>query len=149
MKKLTTYIIEKLDIDKISLNDKFGDEFKKVFDFNDTLAITKWLEKQGFIQVQLSMAAQSKDVLEYYNDCQKKCFSYDDDGKRIIIDIVDTSKSKISDHNPLFTISYMKDYKLTSFSIMTPKGITPIEDIKHKCDINKFADLLNKRFGWK
>ena len=119
MKELTAYITEKLDIDKINLNDKFplGGNEKEV---------TEFLLDNGFEKFEGVM----------FDDVKMRGFTI---LKNNWVEFADTSQEKITDNNPIF------DYDLKK-KILLAYGLL---DQNIGRNTKESMELLNKRFGWK
>lgn len=128
MKELSNYIYEKLDINKVKLNDKFPTDRT----LND---IIEFLKEEGFKQVEYDY------VKTVFNRANTKCFMIDDASIRF----ADTSKEDISKDNPVFYIGFYN--KIVDYSVFyCDNGL--ITDIVEN-DKKEFLIELNKRFGWK
>jgi len=107
MKELTSYITEKLDINKVNLRD---------MDFPIDGSITdmaEFLKNYKFEEVLDSYDYESvNDIFPILNNCKNKCYMTDIDTYHWIR-ICDTSRGKISKSNPCIFISYeTKNYDL-------------------------------------
>lgn len=107
MRSIKDILIEKLDINKVSL-DKFPID-------GNPVDIAKFLEKYNFEEVLDSYDYESvNDTLIALSKCRNKCYMLDIDTDRWIR-ICDTTKEKISKNNPCVFISYeTKNYDLES-----------------------------------
>jgi hypothetical protein len=132
LKELTDYITEKLDINKVKLNDKFPIDGS----FGD---IIKFLESHGFIEV------PNDNKSKLYPEMNKKkgkvfakCTGYNSG----YIRFVDTSNHNIDKDHPVYSIFGNEKYYIEW-------------DINNKffdyTDVTKeeFLKLLNKKFHWK
>lgn len=87
MKELTTYIAEKLDINKVNLN---------MFPIDGTLEeIISFILANGFVQYKGKIYTQ---IIKKFNELGSKCCVIEND----IIWWADTSKDEISEDNPIF-----------------------------------------------
>lgn len=129
MKNLKDSILEKLDINKVNLNNRFP--------IDGTLEdIAKFLEEEGFQQVEYGY------VKTAFNEPKAKCFMI----FTTTIRFADTSKEEVSKDNPIFYIDFedKKDYSVFYCGKGSSGLITDIVVNNKK----EFLRELNKRFGW-
>ena len=131
MKELSNYIIEKLDINKVKLYDKFPIDGS----FED---IDTFLKANNFKYTNF----WSNNVFDAINKESDKVFygqKETDDCFRFLI--ADTSKAKISDSNPLFIIRH----KYGDDEICYFYG----DNLYTRYSKKDFLKALNKKFHWK
>jgi len=112
MKELSNYINEKLDLDKMNLNDKFPLH-------GNTKEVIEFLKDNGFKELDDN---KIKDFGEYFHEMNKmsaKVYAFTpDDGDSIdSIKFADTTKTEIGNNNPLFHIIYNTESKRFNYQI--------------------------------
>ena len=129
MKTLKNILVEKLSIDSITF-----DKFPTSEDLED---IIEFLKKEGFKEYQISDIG----LIPTFNKNKGKIFFLSDNSSNKRIWFADTSKEKISEHNPVFLLikySGMKiEWKCFGEDYMTLFS-----------NKTKVIDLINKCFGW-
>jgi len=122
-------IYEKLDINKVSLDDKFP--------IDGTLEdIAEFLEEEGFQQIEYGY------VKTAFNELKAKCFMRDTTSIRF----ADTSRREVSKDNPIFYI-HLGNRKEYSVFYCGSDNDGLIADIVEN-DKKEFLKELNKVFGW-
>lgn len=97
MKELSNYITEKLDINKVSLEEE---RFPIEEDIN---SILKFLKYHNFKEVKYSPELYYRvDQIDKMNYAKAKCFYYDKKDKELLI--ADTRQNKISNQNPMYVM---------------------------------------------
>ena len=101
MKPINDYIVERIRVDNMK------QEFPNVHSADEIL---DFLKKQGFKEIpdtyDFYYLGQYVDV---FDDKRKKLVIRYTEGKFCTINFADTSRSDISDDNPMFTIDFYKD----------------------------------------
>lgn len=131
MKELTSYITEKLDINKVALNSDFPIKGT----INDVIV---FLEKCGFKNLGIRPPT-AEQIFQEFEESTGKVFMYDTDANWIRF--ADNKDGKISKKNPIYTIFFNQDIYTTQTSAYG-YGYTK-RDSKEV-----FGKLLNKRFGF-
>jgi len=125
MKKLID-VLEKLDINKVNVND---DDVERVFSRFDINELIKFLESYGFKEVHVVDIASTEEDIEKINKAHGKCFVTNRTG---FIEFADTSRNELSNDNML----YVFNKNLECFKSFTKDEMTSkkdfIEEIKQK-----------------
>lgn len=111
MKNLSRYITEKLDINKIRIDD---DKF--LIDLPVSTAI-EFLKSQGFVSIPYTRRYEAvitgeKRMIEDMNAKSSRVYMTSAEGKFEWVAFADTSKDKISEKNPLFYLDYGQAYHI-------------------------------------
>lgn len=133
MKELSNYIYEKLDINKVSLDDRFP--------INGTLDdIIEFLEEQGyfgFSWLSETPGGWSK-AFNYYK--RKSFFSKPEDRwGYAYLKFADTTNKNIGKENPMYEIRFEGNNKI--FGTMYGRRSIPVSK-------EEFLQRLNKQFKW-
>jgi len=115
LKELTTYITEKLDINKVNLNDS-GFPLELTAE-----SLVQYLKDCGYAKVPYISFPDGNisDYIPYFNEKHSKQFIYTKRWGEIYI--ADTSKSKIDGSNPMFYLSIYGS-ELEEFKAFFKKG---------------------------
>lgn len=138
MKELSSYIIEKLDINNIKFNDKFPVEGpkEKIFEF---------LEDNGFEIEEIPKTSLSFKVIEELGKTKlRKAFSFAN-SHGFAIYFGDSTSNSISKDNPVYYIG--KNYKKeVIFYRVFPSKYTTYATEEEKIDEKEFLKEVNKLF---
>ena len=131
MKNLKDSILEKLKVDDIII-----EKFPTGENLED---IIKFLKKEGFKEYKID----NSNLVDSFNKIKSKIFLLINEQSNRHLWFADTSKEKISEHNPVFYIHLNKYNKSNSnFSVYTPSFNIVNNDKK------AFLEELNKYFDW-
>lgn len=131
MKELTKYITEKLDINKVNLDDRD-------FPIDGTLDdMIEFLKSQGFIEIP-DTSIKSK-LYSVMNKKKGKVFA---NAKDWFIRFADTSKHYIDKEHPVYAIFYDERYYIEWINSIKKDDYSLIPK-------EEFLKLLNTRFRWR
>lgn len=117
MKSLKTSILEKLDINKVNLNDS-GFPLELTAE-----SLVQYLKDCGYAKVPYISFPDGNisDFIPYFNEKHGKQFIYTKRWREIYI--ADTSRSEIGSDNPMFYLS-IRGSKLDEFKAFFKKGLS-------------------------
>lgn len=137
MRELTTYINEKLDLNKVNLHDKFpiDEDSKKVIEF---------LKAQGFKELDDNKIHYWSKYFIEMDKMSAKVYSLTpaDDDNVDSLKFANTTKARISDNNPLFLI--MHDLTTKEFKYQLYYTDWKYEDVSKEI----FLKNIKQYFGW-
>ena len=129
MKNLKDSILEKLKVDDIII-----EKFPTGENLED---IIKFLKKEGFKEYKID----NSNLVDSFNKIKSKIFLLINEQSNSRLWFADTSKEKISEHNPVFFLFKYNGMKIEWKCFR--------EDYKYIfSDKHKVIDLINKCFGW-
>ena len=131
MKELSTYITEKLDINKVALNDINFPIDSSIED------ICEYLKSQGFIEI-----PDTGIKSELYSVMNKKKGKVFVKVKDWFIRFADTSNHDIDKNHPVYAIFYDKRYYIEWINSINKDDFSLVPK-------EEFLKLLNDKFRWR
>lgn len=140
MKELSNYINEKLDINKVNLNDKFPID-GSLEEIKTYLLSKKFSMLSGYVNTWSDVLNEFEKVKGNCWMCNDNNGSIDDDGITWSIKIGNSNKI-FSKNNPLFIFNKGSQQRKDDYIIWTEDSTKKILFL----DKEKWLNLLNKRF---
>lgn len=133
MRELSSYINEKLDINKVNLISTFPINEENIAE------MANFLKEAGFDDINVD----GSNIVKKFNSERKKCFYLNIQENLIELVFCDTENEKISDSNPIYAIRKLNINDLIRYIIYN--GVNNPKCIEKE----EFLKIINKKFHWK